>query len=358
MSRVSSGGFELRLVPTELRVLESRGTPTLAGTRGAHDAITMRLNLFLVLSGVAIFGCSAGESSPIGAAELAAAHCASLPRCPIGGLDWALVDRSDREVCEARMQPLFYDELRYDDQERARVCLGALERTCPMDWWYRTGGHDWLLPECVPLRVVDDRPAGEACLDGGQCADGLSCIRDGGRCGSREGTCGESTEPGVLTDLWVEGASSCSNFGCDEVVYGNLNVAEGELCGVVDLFRHVCAPGLACVLEGDDPRCARPAREGEACTDELACGRGLFCHEGRCQAPTLGATVGAPCAGYDEIETCDVRLGLACVDVGPEGPRCGRATEVGDRCRWDVPTCGEGLWCGGETRCERASTCG
>ncbi|MCU0673529.1 MAG: hypothetical protein MUE69_12120 [Myxococcota bacterium] len=308
-------------------------------------------NLLGLLS-VSFLGCSAG-SSPIGAAELAAAHCASLPICPIGSFDWALVDRLDAEVCEARLGPMLYEDLSFEDQAQARACLSALERSCPLEWWYRSG-HDWLLPACRPLRRVAEGGLDAVCSSGAECADGLSCLKEPGDvCGTEPSRCGVSTFEGI-TDLWIEDGSFCTNHGCDGYAYGELAVAEGQPCGEVDdLHRNVCAPGLACVYSDEGGVCRRPARAGEACEDSSACGPGLLCSaDGLCERPVLGERVGDPCFDQNDYETCDTRRGLACVDVGPEGPRCARASEAGDPCRWDVPTCGAGLRCGGAARCE------
>lgn len=286
-----------------------------------------------------ILGCSA--SARVELSDLVAAHCASLSTCAVSGWDPALVYRLDPDLCESGQARGPYAALPLDDQAQARRCLRALERECPFEWIAR-GGGDWLPRECAALRRPGTAEAGTPCVSGLQCAEGLACVAVTRTCASDERSCGVADE-GRLADLWFvdTSATTCTNLGCREAVYENVSVREGGACGASsETAWNICARGLVC---GAGQTCRRPAAEGQPCEDDLHCGPGLLCDE-VCRRPALGTAVGAPC--FAERDTCDIRLGLACMRAEDGLLRCARATDLGDPCvTRPHDSCGSGLMC-------------
>ncbi len=153
---------------------------------------------------------------------------------------------------------------------------------------------------------------GCGCLDGGQCADGLSCDGEGICQGCPEGaegcgcysnnTCNEGLRcgDGALCETCPEGEEGCA-------------CGEGGACGVaLTCMEDLCVP-LDC--EGGEFNCP--------CDEDERCDEGLTCSENGVCAECADGLEDCPC---DEEGQCDD--GLVCGDEDPDDDEPGKCREA------------------------------
>lgn len=117
------------------------------------------------------------------------------------------------------------------------------------------------------------------------CNEGLSCVPVDGD--AEEWRCLEPVAGGETCRLALPGQCPVDHY-CDAAEFYADGTCvplptNGETCVLTQL---ICAPGFACVLEGEDPVCRAVAANGEACSGDAACRSGN-CTGGECAPPVV-----------------------------------------------------------------------
>jgi hypothetical protein len=133
---------------------------------------------------------------------------------------------------------------------------------------------------CKP---AGDRPKDSPCTLNSECSKGLACID-----GSCQPLCAKNEDCG--------GGGTCSG-----ITYQGTPVTGVGVCSVpCDPFGNSCPSGRACRFTTDGGTSCFPSaggRDGDTCTDDLACGPGLVCGDAGVCTPICEAPSSCPTGG-------------------------------------------------------------
>ena len=139
---------------------------------------------------------------------------------------------------------------------------------------------------CTPNAEVLAGEVDDACDPTGTlCEEGLSCVPVSAD--PEEWRCREAVGADDACLLAIPGMCPAGYF-CNATEFFAEGTCEalpedGETCV---LTQRICAPGFACVLEGEEPICRAIAENGETCTGDAACRSGN-CTGGECAPPAI-----------------------------------------------------------------------
>ncbi len=257
------------------------------------------------------------EAGTLELSESAVDECLSAVRdcsAPIGASNWACREAFEGEV--ALGSPCTYHEM----------CQG--EAYC--------ASND-AVNEC-PGTCTSRKEAGEPCLDGVECAPGLTCTYDA--------TTGDSVCQQMTIHPPAEEGAECGETGgnawtgcadglfCDADEVCRAFLPAGAPCSSTD----TCVEGMVCVPKDEGSVCAEAIVQnavGDSCDDVTrACNPiyNLRCVSGSCEAIGDGS-IGSPCsAGQVRFLTCagDSYCSSAtqtCEASRPDGESCSRGSE-------------------------------
>lgn len=205
-----------------------------------------------------------------------------------------------RDACPSTCQPLLgeSDDCLTDDEcgddllclggacetlaQDGQPCAGNTGKACAIGFSC-VGSTDTDAGECAANSVVQAGAVDDSCEPGNiLCQDGLSCVFDGASAFHCEGP----ADAGGPCHLGLPGQCPadqyCNTTEVTEESTCQPSPVAGEDCVLADL----CAPGNACVIEGDNRICRAIVNNGEACTGDAACRSGN-CASGECAPPAI-----------------------------------------------------------------------
>jgi hypothetical protein len=140
--------------------------------------------------------------------------------------------------------------------------------------------------ECTANAEVQAGELDDECSPTGTlCKEGLSCVPVDGD--TEEWRCLEGVDGGETCRLALPGQCPVDHF-CDAAEFYADGTCiplptDGEACVLTQLL---CAPGFACVVEGEDPLCRSIVDNGGTCSGDAACRSGN-CTGGECAPPVV-----------------------------------------------------------------------
>lgn len=163
---------------------------------------------------------------------------------------------------------------------QGEACGAQSGRACALGYSCM-GSTDTQSGECVENAMVQVGDEDDVCEPGGSlCKDGLSCVFDGAS--------GFHCKPYVAADaachLGLPGQCPVDQYCDAESVTDEGTCRPLPGAGDACVLTGLCAPGLACVIEGQDPVCRTIRDNGGTCSADEACRSGN-CVAGNCAPP-------------------------------------------------------------------------
>jgi hypothetical protein len=277
-------------------------------------------------------------------------ECFGVPAAALTPGERVMRGRTARMVASFRLGLVAFD------QRAAADCLAGIQRaTCDQvaemfvrDEVEEPGDHLLGCSQVLTGRV----PEGQPCLDNGDCSDRTHRCDNLDR-STRCTVCQPAPRPLPLGADCSGGNGDCPRGSrCRLAAEGapTLQCTQPGQRGAFCLFQGDCGQGLFCshtVADELEGTC-QPHRAGEPCAGDWQCIGFLACLgaapgvQGRCGQPRR---LGEPCqvllSDVNRIPHSDCSLGLTCVDLDGQGPRCVLGAAVGETCG-ELPADGGG----------------